>query len=347
MAMTYRDPAHLARRLAEWVRHRHPQRCSVAVGDMRRPSAGWSNETLLFTLTWTGGGASESQRLVLRLPTLVPSFPVYDLGAQARVLDALQAAGIAAPEAIAFEPDESWLGAPFLLMSHVPGRAGPEAPGLDPWLADAEPAVQRTVQERFLATLAIIHHVDARGCGLRGGTGALASEVEWWNAYVDWAADGKPARLLADAIAWCRHTVPACEPDATLCWGDARLGNVMFDDDRRVTAVLDWELASVGPAEMDLAWYLALDALTAKFTAAVPGFLDRDRAIAFYEQRLGRAVDDLEWHEVFALVRSAAVNDRQARMARAAGVKYPGVAGDDNPVLRYVARKIERYGSAS
>jgi aminoglycoside phosphotransferase (APT) family kinase protein len=111
-------------------------------------------------------------------------------------------------------------------------------------------------------------------------------------------------------------------------------------------AVLDWELASIGPPEMDLAWYLALDRLTAKFTGTVPGFLDRARAIDYYESHLGRAVVDLEWHEIFALVRSAAINDRQARIAAAAGVPYPGVAGDDNPVLRYITRRIDRYGLA-
>jgi aminoglycoside phosphotransferase (APT) family kinase protein len=130
-----------------------------------------------------------------------------------------------------------------------------------------------------------------------------------------------------------------------MCWGDARLGNVMFDDDRNVVALLDWELATISPAEYDLAWYLVLDRLTSKFSGAVPGFLARDDAIAHYEQHLGRPVADLEWHEIFALVRSTAINDRQARMAAAAGVAYPGVAGDDNPVLRYVEHRIERFGS--
>jgi aminoglycoside phosphotransferase (APT) family kinase protein len=340
--MRPRDDAQLAARLADWAHQQSPERGAATVTDLRRPSAGWSNETVLCTLNWEQG---DPQRIVLRLPTLVPSFPVYDLGAQARVLQRLATAGVPAPRLVAYEAGTSWLGAPFLVMSHVPGRPGPEAPGLDPWLAEAPGDAQRAVQERFLDTLASIHHVDASGCELRGGTGALADEVAWWATYVDWATDGAPPRLLADAIAWCGGTVPRHEPDAALCWGDARLGNVMFDDDRRVVAVLDWELASIGPPEMDLAWYLALEALTAKYTAPVPGFFDRAGAIAFYEQRLGRTVVDLEWHEVFALVRSAAINDRQARMAHAAGVQYPGVAGDENPVLRYVARQIEQYGS--
>ena len=130
-----------------------------------------------------------------------------------------------------------------------------------------------------------------------------------------------------------------------MCWGDARLGNVLYDDDRSITSVLDWELASIGPAEMDLAWYLALDDLTVHFTKrTLPGFLTRAELVATYAHALGRAVVDLAWHEIFALVRSTAINDRQARLAAETGASYPGVAGDDNPVLAYLTAKIDAFG---
>ena len=43
-----------------------------------------------------------------------------------------------------------------------------------------------------------------------------------------------------------------------LNWGDARLPNLIFRDDR-VAAVLDWEMAFLGDPEADLAWWLFLD----------------------------------------------------------------------------------------
>jgi aminoglycoside phosphotransferase (APT) family kinase protein len=231
-------------------------------------------------------------------------------------------------------------------MSYEPGRAGAEVPAFDPWLVDTPLEEQRRLHQSFVTMLAALHRVDWRGPGLdlvlRGGEAALAAEITWWKGYIDWAADGDPTRALADAIDWCAATAPVPEPAAALCWGDARIGNVLFSDDRQITAVLDWELATIGPAEMDLAWYLALDELTTYFTKrSVPGFLDRSSFVAGYEQALGRPVRDLAWHEVFALVRSTAINERQARLAAAAGVDYPGVAGDDNPVLRHLARKID------
>ena len=83
-------------------------------------------------------------------------------------------------------------------------------------------------------------------------------------------------------LAWCAANRPDGEPPAALLWGDVRLGNVVFDPATcRPRAVLDWDMASVGPAEMDLAWFLGLEALQVELTGmAVAGFGNRDEAIA-------------------------------------------------------------------
>jgi len=137
------------------------------------------------------------------------------------------------------------------------------------------------------------------------------------------------------------------EPDALILLtpvADPEHYGVAELDDGRVVALLDWELASIGPAEMDLAWYLVLDELVAGFVErTVPGFVDRDASIRFYERALGRQVAHLAWHEIFALARSIAINDRQARLAAAAGTRYPGVAGDANPMLAILADRITAF----
>jgi aminoglycoside phosphotransferase (APT) family kinase protein len=87
-----------------------------------------------------------------------------------------------------------------------------------------------------------------------------------------------------------------------------------------------------------------LDQMTTHYTGRpVAGFLERAEFVAFYEAALGRAVRDLEWHELFALTRSVAINERQARLAAESGIAYPGVAGDDNPVLRYLTKRITAF----
>jgi aminoglycoside phosphotransferase (APT) family kinase protein len=304
---------------------------------LTRPTSGYSSETVIVT-------TSEGARFVVRLALLVPSYPSYDLRVQEAVLATLAAARIPAPRAIALVDHGN--AAPFLVMSFVDGRPVGEVPALDPWLDGRG----RRVHEQFLTTLATVHRVDWRVAGLdhvlRVG---LRNELAYWSRYVDWAADGVPARRLADACAWCARTMPRSECEPSLLWGDARLGNVLYDPETAaLRALLDWELATIGPAEMDLAWYLALDELIASFVPdKVAGFLPRAEAVSFYEDAFSRAVVDLEWHEIFALVRSTAINDRQARLAAAAGMPYPGIAGDDNPLLDYLAERISAYVPSS
>jgi aminoglycoside phosphotransferase (APT) family kinase protein len=342
-----RDDAELAQGFTDWCAHRWP-RAGYAIARLDRPHSGWTNETLLVALT---GSAAGDLRLVVRLPPAIPTWPVYDLAAQARVLTALAPTAVPVPTVVAYEPDERWLGAAFLVMSHEDGRPGPEAPALDPWVTDAPLDAQRRLHEQFVDMLATIHTVDWStgaadlGTTLRGGEQSLAREVQWWADYVDWASDGAPTTALDDAMRWCVANTPRAEPKASLCWGDARIGNVLFAVDRGIASVLDWEMATIGSAETDLAWYLALDDLTTHFVKqTVPGFLTRAEVVARYERALGRPVADLEWHEIFALIRSTAINDRQARLAHESGVAYPGVAGESNPVLRVIARRIENFG---
>ena len=305
--------------------------------EFTRPGVGWCNETLLVT----------TEQSVVRLPPLIPAYPVYDLASQARVLELLGAAGLPVPRVMALEEEPSILGAPFLVMSLEPGRAGPEAPALDPWMVDAPAETQRQVQTDFIEILAAVHRVDWRDLAgvLRDGSD-MAVEVEWWREYLDWATDGSPPALLADAIGWCAETLPPATAVPSLCWGDTRIGNVLFSDEYRILSLLDWELASIGPAEMDLAWYLVLDDILTMFTGrTLPGYMDRDGLIGRYERTLGRAVRDLEWHEIFALTRSVAITERLVRIADAGGLEYPGMAGDRNPVLQELSRRIGVFGS--
>src|SRR4051794_27869826 len=126
-------------------------------------------------------------------------------------------------------------------------------PVLDEWIIESPLGAQRGLHERFVDTLASVHRVDWRssdlGTVLRGGEVQLHREVAWWAGYVDWASKGTRPGAPADAIAWCAATVPRADPPPSLCWGDARIGNVLFDDARSIASVLDWELASIGPAE--------------------------------------------------------------------------------------------------
>jgi aminoglycoside phosphotransferase (APT) family kinase protein len=227
---TVRDDDSVAAGLAAWWTNHYSGVRGVEVIDIRRPSDGRSNETILATIATR----DDRRAVALRLPTVEPSFPTHDLGAQAAVQAALLANGIPAATPIAFEPDERWLGTPFLVMNAVGGRSVGDAPALDRWLSNAGQDVQRRVHAGFANVLGDVHHLDWQQAGLdqvlRGAHGGLAAEIQWWLDYLDWAADGTPHPRLLSIGQWCKANVPTSEPPSSLCWGDARVGNVLYDD---------------------------------------------------------------------------------------------------------------------
>ncbi len=74
-----------------------------------------------------------------------------------------------------------------------------------------------------------------------------------------WVGDGRSVPGCDEALEVLEATMPPPAERPTLCWGDSRLGNILFDDQQRVAAVLDWEMLLAGDPVQDLAWYLVID----------------------------------------------------------------------------------------
>ena len=334
-----RDDAALREGLARWV-VAHPGLVPGGPGDggivsLEHAGGGMANETVLVDVGPAGPG------MVVRLPPLEPTFPDYDLGPQAMVQNAVAAAGVPAPAPAVVEHDPAWVGTPFLVMPRVRGDIPGPAPVFDPYVSEAAPELQRRMHDGLLDTVAAIHAVpwEAHGIGSVLPGVSLRDALARWGAYVEWSSQGEPLPALAAALAWCAGHVPG-ERDAVLLWGDVRLGNLVFDPERRVTAVLDWDLACLGPPAMDLGWHFGLESMmTSLFGRLVPGFPDRAESLARYERASGHAVEEgeLAWHEIFALVRALAINDRHQR-----------ITGDprrpDNPMGAVL---LERVGAAA
>lgn len=350
----HRDQGELQAGVARWVRDNGdlvPGRPEggrpLEVTGVDHAVAGMANETVMVEL---GNG---HPGMVLRLPPLEPTFPGTDLSAQAMVQNAVAAAGIPAPAPTVFVSDVNWIGTPFLVMPKVSGFIPGPAPVFDPAITGASPGRQRSYVDGLLDTLAALHAVDwkATGIGPRLPGPTLGGALDTWTRYVEWAGDGDPLPVLTAALTWCRrHQPPADTDDApVLIWGDPRLGNLVFDDAGAVHAVLDWDLAAIGPPEMDLGWYFGLDFMMDRlFGQRVPGFPDQTEAVESYQQRSGHTVTDLAWHEVFALLRALAINDRHQRIAAAQSQRPAGGPRPDrrtqNPMIEILSARIDAAG---
>ena len=319
---TRRDAAQLAEGLARWVAAAPdpvramgsgPDAGPVGVESVTHAQGGMANETLLVDL------GPEHPGVVVRLPPVDPTFPDYELAPQAMVHNAVAAHGVPAPAPAVVVEDPQWIGCPFLVMPRVRGDIPGPAPLFDPYVGSLDTHARVRLHLAVVHTVAAVHAVPwaAEGLGAVLPGTSVREALDKWSDYVAWAGEGEPLPALADALAWCRLTCPPELPDQgpVLSWGDVRLGNLVLGPDQQVVAVLDWDLAAIGPPEMDLGWLLGLDAMMASlFGETVPGFLPRDEVVSRYEEATGRVVRHLDWHEVFALVRALAINDRHQRI---------------------------------
>lgn len=312
---------------------------SVELGAVERPkSGGLSSETMLIDADWGSG----RRGLVVRLaPSGKGLFPIYDLGAQVQTMDALHRhSTVPVPTVIWHETDPTVFGREFVVMDRVDGRIPSDNPGyhFEGWLKDLSAPAQRRVFDDSIATLAAIHRVDWAGAGLGFLPGiGLDREFVYWRDYLAWAAGGERFELIDATFAWCDAHRPAAEPPAALVWGDTRLGNIVYDDDGAVRAVLDWEMASLGPPELDLGWYLFIERTALQFASQLSGFPDRAGTIAAYERHLGRQVVDIDWYEIWGGLRSAAIMIRVAENLADLGLVEREFRGD-NPVTRLLER---------
>ena len=118
----------LGDQLLRWLRMKMPDARDLRLSGLRKPGAGMSSDTQLFTLHWREGGARDAseQKLdaVLRCaPRADGPFPEYDLALQFGIMRQLREhTDVPVPEVLWQEEDPSWLGVPFLTMKAVAGE---------------------------------------------------------------------------------------------------------------------------------------------------------------------------------------------------------------------------------
>jgi aminoglycoside phosphotransferase (APT) family kinase protein len=352
MDFRLRDPEETAGRLRAWLTDVRGL-ADVAVGNPTIPAGtGASNETVLFDATWSGPSGPDRHRLVARIaPTSYVVFPDDTFARQFHVMRALaDASSVPMARMHWFEPDPSWFGAPFWIMDRVAGRVPSDSPAYAAagWLADATPEQQHRAWVSGVRALASVHATPLADLRIPEGIlttpdDPLAAEIDRYERFLTWAEEGRPFGLARDTLAWLRRDRPGAPAEgATLCWGDARLSNLIFQD-FEVAAVLDWEMATVADPRLDLGWWIFADeALTAGARAdRLPGFPSREETAALWRSTTGRSTDDLDYFEAFAGLRFTVIMIRIGRLAAERGL-VPATFPYDNMVSRGLRRVLAR-----
>ncbi len=323
-----RDPEQTRRQLEQWLGEKLPAGAAPRVPEVRTPSgSGMSSETLLFEVTHRAEGGERRLPLVGRLaPDAAdcPVFPSYDLDSQFRLLRLIAEDGsVPVPGVRWQEADAAVLGTPFFVMDRVDGRVPPDLPPyvFAGWVFDASPAERTTLQDATVDAIAALHAIDLKAADaaflefpLPGAT-PMRRHFENQRRFYDWVrADGHAHPVLESAFSWLEDHWPKDEGEAVISWGDSRIGNVLYDG-FRPAALLDWEMAAIGPRELDLGWLAFMhrffqDIAVGAGLPGLPDFLRLEDVASSYERASGRTPRDLDFYFTYAALRHGIIMAR-------------------------------------
>jgi aminoglycoside phosphotransferase (APT) family kinase protein len=296
------EPAALER----YLRAQLPTARDLEVHDLERIAYGAAREHYGFEASWSESGREIRGRFILLRDHEVPeelaaqydvqleTGPLTDWVAgrgdrerELRILRFLEATPVPAPRARWLDTSGEWLGRPFTIHEHVPGRVAPSFTllGMD------SPEQRAAIARQLVDLLAAIHAVDWRTAlpdldVPEVGTHAYADRVlECLDQRLAVSLPERPA-VVSRTLEWLRARRPRLESVA-LCHGDYKTDNLIFEGDR-IRAVIDWEFAHLGDPLEDVGGVCM--GLHASGELCM-GLLPRDRVLEAYARASGHPVD--------------------------------------------------------
>jgi aminoglycoside phosphotransferase (APT) family kinase protein len=269
---------------------------------------GFSNLTYLLQI--------ENKEFVLRKPPKGAIKRGHDMNREFKVQSAVHKAYSKVPKMYGFSDDETILGSDFYIMEKVEGV-----------ILNYKEAKQRNIPEKdykniansWLEALVELHNVDYNAIGLADlgkPDGYVQRQISnWGKQYLKAKTDEYPEAEMV--MNWMEEHQPK-EYDHCLIHNDFKYDNVVFKNDswQEVSAVLDWEMATLGDPLMDLGtslgyWTVATDHDFVKQGIPSPTVFEgnptRSEIAEMYAQKSGRNVDNLIFYYVFGLFKIAVI----------------------------------------
>jgi len=269
---------------------------------------GFSNLTYLLKI--------ENKEYVLRKPPKGAIKRGHDMHREFKVQSAVYKAFAKVPRMYAFSSDESILGSDFYIMEKVEGIIlnYKEAHKRETSISE-----YKKIANSWLDTLVELHSLDYKAIGL-GDLGKPEGYVErqvynWGKQYLKAKTEEVPEAELV--MNWMQEQQPK-EYEHCLIHNDFKYDNVVFKDDswQEISAVLDWEMATLGDPLMDLGtslgyWTVATDHDFVKQGIPSPTIFEgnpiRSEIALMYAEKSGRNVENVVFYYVFGLFKIAVI----------------------------------------
>jgi aminoglycoside phosphotransferase (APT) family kinase protein len=269
------------------------------------------------SLTFRGARAGRAVVVKVAPPGVEP-VAHRDVLRQARIIKALAVSRVPVPEVLWQDPGNPPQTPPLFVMSYVEGDS------VEPLFDGCPPS--RDLAERYrnaCRAMAALHSLSPIDLGLGGEPVVdLVAEVRRWcetlqTVDASLAPDWEGVR---DALLDCAPTGMA----PTVVHGDFRLGNLLAVG-ARISAVIDWEIWSVGDPRIDAGWFLInCDPDTYRRVPATTGIAPSIAELTeIYRREVGHEMSDLAWFTALACFKSAATwslivkHNRRRRSPRA------------------------------
>ena len=261
-----------------------------------------------FSFRLVPGDGQPARRLVIRtIPEGVPATGPADVVRQARIMQAMAGAGVPVPPIVWVDDDDPQFGRPYFVAEFVDGYKTP-----DDWrlITDKD----RRLGRRAMQALPKIHAADWRAMAdVWGPPRGLDEELDrllklYDRPTIDPALGGRIATLRERLLA----SLPADSPIGCV-HGDFHWGNIIFGEDE-VRAIVDWEIAFVGPTLIDLGWicfYADPNSFAGDYSDRARRFgLTPDELIEAYRSASPRPIDPAEvaWFRAFSAYRFGVIS---------------------------------------
>jgi aminoglycoside phosphotransferase (APT) family kinase protein len=287
------------------------------------------------------------RRWALRRPPLGKRLAsAHDMDREYRIVSALQESPVPVAPTVGLCEDDSVNGAPFYVMEFVDGpvlRTRTDAE------EHFDEAARRAIGERVVDTLVAIHDVDPDAVGL-GELGKrqdyVARQLHRWHGQWE-KSKTHEVPLIDDVHRRLEARIPEQGP-ATIVHGDYRLDNMILSPAGEVSAVVDWELCTLGDPLADVGMLLVYwsepgDQLTPLFEAptTAAGFPPRDEVRDRYASASGRDVSGIDFYVALAWWKLGII--LQGVYARYAAGQY----GEPDEGYEQFARIVESLAEAA
>lgn len=274
-----------------------------------RLEGGHSN--LTYSLKDQNGNAA-----VVRRPPMGELLPkAHDMGREFSIISGLGPTAVPVPIAYGYCESPDVTGAHFYVMSQVDGKALFELEDAEEYL---EVEARAKVGLSFMDVLAALHSVDPDEVGL-GELGKkedyVGRQIRTW--YRSWEASAEGASYDDPDLHELHGFLEARRPEqgpARVVHGDYGLHNCLVNNKGELTAVLDWEISTLGDPMADFAyalntWAEPSDELVNKENAPTlaEGFLGRSELIERYESKTGCDLSNLPYYISFNHFKTACI----------------------------------------